>query len=119
MVAWFLGLEDVLSWLLVEGKRDAITVDMNGIALLRETQLVVVVKLEGNDMNFEELMGLDNRFKFGKHFGIVVNDEVLHRVVTVVKESTFVDQVVKVIIDTKEDCTKSDGCSGKMVCDDT
>ncbi|GJQ94689.1 hypothetical protein Tco_0005828 [Tanacetum coccineum] len=36
MVAWFLGLEDVLSWLLVEGKRDAITVDINAISLFRQ-----------------------------------------------------------------------------------
>ncbi|GKG48403.1 hypothetical protein Tco_0510288, partial [Tanacetum coccineum] len=35
MIAWFLGLEDVLSWLLVEGKRDATTVDINAIDLLR------------------------------------------------------------------------------------
>ncbi|GKD47137.1 hypothetical protein Tco_1271782, partial [Tanacetum coccineum] len=36
MVVWFLGLEDVLSWLLVEGKCDAITVDINAIALFRQ-----------------------------------------------------------------------------------
>ncbi|GJS81406.1 hypothetical protein Tco_0747947 [Tanacetum coccineum] len=36
MVARFLGLEDVLSWLLVEGKCDAITVYMNAIALFRQ-----------------------------------------------------------------------------------
>nr|GEW05818.1 hypothetical protein [Tanacetum cinerariifolium] len=36
MVAWFLGLEDVLSWLLVEGKCDAITFDINSIALFRQ-----------------------------------------------------------------------------------
>ncbi|GKC11592.1 hypothetical protein Tco_1008374 [Tanacetum coccineum] len=36
MVAWFLGLEDVLSWLLVERKRDAIIVDINSIALFRQ-----------------------------------------------------------------------------------
>nr|GEY12423.1 hypothetical protein [Tanacetum cinerariifolium] len=34
--AWFLRLEDVLSWLSVEGKRDAITVDINTIALFRQ-----------------------------------------------------------------------------------
>nr|GFA71140.1 hypothetical protein [Tanacetum cinerariifolium] len=79
MVAWFLGLEDVLSWLLVEGKRNAITVDINAITLFRqaigsspgrndgtaspksswETHLVVVVNLEGmvekNEL-IEELM---------------------------------------------------------------
>ncbi|GKF49563.1 retrotransposon protein, putative, ty1-copia subclass, partial [Tanacetum coccineum] len=36
MVAWFLGLEDVLSWLLVEGKHDAIIVEINAIALFRQ-----------------------------------------------------------------------------------
>ncbi|GJY36112.1 hypothetical protein Tco_0421490 [Tanacetum coccineum] len=35
MVAWFLGLEDVLSWLLVEGKRDVIAVVRNAIALFK------------------------------------------------------------------------------------
>nr|GFC28672.1 hypothetical protein [Tanacetum cinerariifolium] len=36
MVAWFLRLEDVLSWLLVKGKRDATTVEINAISLLRQ-----------------------------------------------------------------------------------
>ncbi|GJV93725.1 putative nucleotidyltransferase, ribonuclease H [Tanacetum coccineum] len=71
MIAWFLRLEDVMSWFLVKGKCDAITIDMNAIALLRA--------------------------------------------VTMVNESTFVDQVVKAIVDTEEDCTKHDGCSGKTV----
>ncbi|GJX20099.1 hypothetical protein Tco_1340961 [Tanacetum coccineum] len=71
--------------------------EQQDLSLIRETQLVVVVKLEGNDMHFEELMV----------------------VVTVEKESAFVDQVVKAIVDTKEDCTENDGCSGKTVCDDS
>nr|GEZ55361.1 hypothetical protein [Tanacetum cinerariifolium] len=36
MIAWFLGLEDVLSWLLVDKKRDATTADINVITLLRQ-----------------------------------------------------------------------------------
>ncbi|GJT08685.1 hypothetical protein Tco_0843147 [Tanacetum coccineum] len=36
MVAWFLGLEDVLSWLLVDEKCDATTIDINAISLLRQ-----------------------------------------------------------------------------------
>ncbi|GKC50581.1 hypothetical protein Tco_1073326 [Tanacetum coccineum] len=36
MVAWFLGLEDVLSWLLVKGKCDAIKVNINAVALFRQ-----------------------------------------------------------------------------------
>ncbi|GJZ84311.1 hypothetical protein Tco_0649650 [Tanacetum coccineum] len=35
MVAWFLRLEDVLSWLLVVGKRDVIAVVKNAIALFK------------------------------------------------------------------------------------
>ncbi|GKA24461.1 putative ribonuclease H-like domain-containing protein [Tanacetum coccineum] len=36
MVGWFLRLEDVLSWLLVEGKRDAIILNINALALFRQ-----------------------------------------------------------------------------------
>nr|GEW28947.1 hypothetical protein [Tanacetum cinerariifolium] len=36
MVAWFLRLKDVLSWLLVEENHASITVDMNVIALCRQ-----------------------------------------------------------------------------------
>nr|GEU65067.1 hypothetical protein [Tanacetum cinerariifolium] len=50
---------------------------------------------------------------------VVPDDEVLHGTVTVVKEITFVNQVVKAVVDTEEDCTKNDGCSSKMVWDDS
>ncbi|GKE15591.1 hypothetical protein Tco_1423168 [Tanacetum coccineum] len=93
--------------------------EQQDLSLVRKTQIVVVVKLEGNDMYSEELMMLDNYFESGKCFCIVMNDELLHRVVTIVKESTFVDQIVKVVVDTEEDYTENDGCSGKTVCDDS
>ncbi|GJZ12902.1 hypothetical protein Tco_0548132 [Tanacetum coccineum] len=70
--------------------------EQQDLSLVRETQLVVVVKLERNDMNFKELM----------HF-----EELM--------ESKFVDQVVKVVVDTEEDCIENDGCSCKTVCDDS
>ncbi|GKE59349.1 hypothetical protein Tco_1498534 [Tanacetum coccineum] len=111
MVAWFLGLEDVLSWLLVEGKRDAITVDINGIALLRQAI--------GSSPGRNDGTTRHESIEAGKHFSIIIDDEVLYRVMTVVKESTFFDQLVKAVVDTEEDCTKNDGCSGKMVCDDS
>ncbi|GJY65478.1 RNA-directed DNA polymerase, eukaryota, reverse transcriptase zinc-binding domain protein, partial [Tanacetum coccineum] len=60
-----------------------------------------------------------SRVRSHMHFGIDVDDEVLHKAVTVVKESTFIDQVVKFVVDTKEDCTKNDGCLCKIVCDDS
>ncbi|GKA74157.1 hypothetical protein Tco_0780459 [Tanacetum coccineum] len=60
-----------------------------------------------------------SRVRSDMHFGIDVDDEVLHKAVTVVKESTFVDQVVKFVVDIEEDCTKNDGCLCKIVCDDS
>ncbi|GJR83916.1 hypothetical protein Tco_0154701 [Tanacetum coccineum] len=68
---------------------------------------------------FDELMEHQYLSLAGTHFGSVVDDKVLHRVMTVVKESTFVDQWVKVVVNTKEDYTENDGCSGKKVCDDS
>nr|GEW25518.1 hypothetical protein [Tanacetum cinerariifolium] len=56
-------------------------IEQQDLSLVGETQLVIVVKLERHDMHFEELM-----------------------------ESTFVDQVVKAVVDTEEDCTENDGC---------
>ncbi|GJU90038.1 hypothetical protein Tco_1302461 [Tanacetum coccineum] len=87
------------------GKGDAITVDINAIALFRQA--------------IGSSPGINDGTTRPENFGIVVNDEVLHRVMTMVKESTFVDQVVKAVVDTEEDCTKNDERSGKMVCDDS
>ncbi|GJW51247.1 hypothetical protein Tco_0092598 [Tanacetum coccineum] len=101
MVAWFRRLEDILSWLLVEGKRDSITVDINAIALLRQA----IGSSPGRNVGTARPKSIE----FGLHFGIFVDDEVFHRVV--VKEITFVDQAVKAVIDTKEDCIENDGCS--------
>ncbi|GKB75333.1 hypothetical protein Tco_0942228 [Tanacetum coccineum] len=64
--------------------------EQQDLSLVGETQLVVVMKLEGHDMHFEELM-----------------------------ESTFVDQVVKAVVDIEDDYTENDECSSKMVCDDS
>ncbi|GJZ68541.1 hypothetical protein Tco_0631781 [Tanacetum coccineum] len=77
------------------GKCDAITVDMNGIDLLRQA------------------IGSSP----GRNDG--TTRPALHIVVIMVKESTFVDQVVTVVVDIEEDCTKNGGCSSKMVCDDS
>nr|GEY14929.1 hypothetical protein [Tanacetum cinerariifolium] len=74
--------------------------EQQDLSLVGETQLVVVVKLEGHDIHFEKLMVWCDLVEAGRHFDIVVNDEVLHRVMTLVKESTFVHQVVKAVVDT-------------------
>ncbi|GKD33921.1 hypothetical protein Tco_1249430 [Tanacetum coccineum] len=109
MIAWFLGLEDVLSWLLVKGKRDAITVDINAIVLFRQAI--------GSSPGINDGTARPESIGSVMHFGISVDDEVLQRVETLLKESTFADQVVTTVVDTEEDCTENDGWSGKMVCD--
>ncbi|GJS73607.1 hypothetical protein Tco_0706448 [Tanacetum coccineum] len=83
MVAWFLRLEDVLSWLLVKGKRDAITVDINAIAFFRQSI--------GSSPGRNDGTARPESIEAGMHFGIVVDDELLHKVVIMVKESAFVD----------------------------
>ncbi|GJX98012.1 hypothetical protein Tco_0355031 [Tanacetum coccineum] len=99
MVAWFLRLEDVLSWLLVEGKHNEIIIDINAIALFRqaigsspgrndgttilslvvESMLVVVVNLEGYHIDFEKLM------------------------------NEFVEELMIAVVDTKQNVTEFDG----------
>ncbi|GKC84331.1 hypothetical protein Tco_1140048 [Tanacetum coccineum] len=56
MVGLFCGLEDVLSLLLVEGKRDATTVDINAIALLRQAIGSSPVSMVEKNELFEDLM---------------------------------------------------------------
>ncbi|GJR99339.1 hypothetical protein Tco_0315848 [Tanacetum coccineum] len=54
-----------------------------------EIQLVVVVKLKGNDKHFEEQMVVDDLFMVGKHVGIVVDDVVLHKLISMVEKNEF------------------------------
>ncbi|GJZ24507.1 hypothetical protein Tco_0561966 [Tanacetum coccineum] len=60
-----------------------------------------MVKLEGNDKQFEELMVLDDRFKTGKHVDIVVDDEVLHKLVSMIERNELFDELMIAIVDTK------------------
>ncbi|GKC64331.1 hypothetical protein Tco_1096929 [Tanacetum coccineum] len=90
MVAWFLGLEDVLSWLLVDEKRDATTVDINAIALLRQA---IGSSPVGSGMNV----------------GNVMDDELLHKLVKMVEKNELVDELMIVVVDTKQNVTEVDG----------
>nr|GEV69935.1 hypothetical protein [Tanacetum cinerariifolium] len=87
MVAWFLGLEDILRLLLVEGKLDAIIVDINSIALLRQEIR-------------SSLAGI--------HFDIVVDDEVLYKLVSMVEKNELVKELMIVVVDTEQNVTKFD-----------
>ncbi|GJV35721.1 hypothetical protein Tco_1408198 [Tanacetum coccineum] len=86
---WFLGLEDVLSWLLVEGKRNATTVDINAIALLRQ-----------------EIGSSPSR-----NTGIArpeSNDEVLHKLVSMVEKNELFEELMIVVMDTEQNLIKLD-----------
>nr|GFD54451.1 hypothetical protein [Tanacetum cinerariifolium] len=58
--------------------------EQQDLSLVGETQLLVVMKLEGHDMHFEELMVLYDRVESGMHFDNVMDDAVLHKLISMV-----------------------------------
>ncbi|GJX36132.1 hypothetical protein Tco_0247689 [Tanacetum coccineum] len=54
-----------------------------------------------------------------KEPNIVVDDEVLHKIMNMVKKSRIIKQLVKAIVDNEKDCTVIDGCFDMKVCDDS
>ncbi|GKD82155.1 hypothetical protein Tco_1348994 [Tanacetum coccineum] len=90
MVAWFLGLEDVLSWLLVERKRDATTVDINAIDLLRQA-IRSSPGINTGTASPESRM----------HVGMVVDAEVLHELVSMVEKNKLFEELMIVVMDTE------------------
>ncbi|GKA67650.1 hypothetical protein Tco_0767567 [Tanacetum coccineum] len=95
MVAWFLGLEDVISWLLVEGKCDSITVEINAIALFRQA---IGSSLGRNDGTTSPESRMD--------VGIVVDDEVLHKIVSVVEKNELVKELMIAVVATEHNSTE-------------
>ncbi|GJR98213.1 hypothetical protein Tco_0270387 [Tanacetum coccineum] len=71
------------------------------LSLVRETQLVVVVKLEGYDMHFEEPMVVYDLVVSGMDVGIVVNDKVLHKLVSMVENNELVEELMIAVVDTE------------------
>ncbi|GKC37740.1 hypothetical protein Tco_1050124 [Tanacetum coccineum] len=94
MVAWILRLEDVLSWFLVEGKRDAITVAINVIALLRQA---IGSSPSRNDGTASPESGM--------HVGIIVDDEVLYKFISMVEKNELVEELMIVVLDTEQNLT--------------
>ncbi|GKF19922.1 hypothetical protein Tco_0068560, partial [Tanacetum coccineum] len=66
-----------------------------------ETQLVVVVKLEGYDMHFEELMVVSDGVRSGIDVGIVMDDDVLHKLISMVEKNELFEELMIVIVDTE------------------
>ncbi|GKB20939.1 hypothetical protein Tco_0854862 [Tanacetum coccineum] len=103
MVAWFLGLDDVPSWLLVEGKRDTTTVDINAIALLRQAIGSSAGRNTGT-ASPESIYGNS----IDKHVDIVVDDEVLYKLISMVEKNEWFDELMIAMVDTKQSLTEYD-----------
>ncbi|GJR68910.1 hypothetical protein Tco_0014975 [Tanacetum coccineum] len=80
-----------LSWLLVEGKCDAITVDKNAVTLLRHA--------------------------IGSSPDTIVDDAVLDKTVIVIEDCKSVEKLLTTIVDTEKCCIKN-CCLDKKRCDD-
>ncbi|GJX56767.1 hypothetical protein Tco_0286664 [Tanacetum coccineum] len=100
MVAWFLGLEGVLSWVLVEEKRDAITVDINAIALFRQA---IGSSPGRNDGTASPESSWGNAA-----CGMVVDDEVLYKLVSMVEKNEFFEELMIAVMDTEQNLTEFD-----------
>nr|GEV19254.1 hypothetical protein [Tanacetum cinerariifolium] len=90
--AWFIGLEDVLSWLWVKGKRDAITVDINAIALFRQA---IRSSSGRNDRTASPGSSWGNS-ACGCEIG-----GVLHKLVSMVEKNELVEELMIVFVDTE------------------
>nr|GEW14366.1 RNA-directed DNA polymerase, eukaryota [Tanacetum cinerariifolium] len=92
MVSWFLRLEDVLSWLLVGGKKK---IELQDLSLAGETQLVVVVKLQKIKKDFLKLMVVGELLEADT----VGNEKLLHKIVNVVERDNNVEHLVMTVVD--------------------
>ncbi|GJU74105.1 hypothetical protein Tco_1265510 [Tanacetum coccineum] len=95
MVAWFLRLKDVLSWLYVEGKRNATTVDINAIALLRQAM--------GSSLGRNTETARPE-----SSWGNLAYDEMFHKLVSMVEKNELFEELMIAVVDTEQDVTEFD-----------
>ncbi|GJY96173.1 hypothetical protein Tco_0512534 [Tanacetum coccineum] len=69
--------------------------ELQDLSLAVETQLVVVVKLQGIDTHFVELMVVGELLEVYT----VGNEKVLHKIVNVVERDNTVEQIVMTVVD--------------------
>ncbi|GKE27095.1 hypothetical protein Tco_1442479 [Tanacetum coccineum] len=100
MVAWFLRLEDVLSWLLVEGKRDTIIVNINDISLFRQA----IRSSPGRNDETASPKSIGSRMGVG----IVMDDEVLHKLISMVENNELFEELMTAVVDTEQNLTELD-----------
>ncbi|GJX99322.1 hypothetical protein Tco_0356341 [Tanacetum coccineum] len=80
-------------------------IELQDLSLARETQLVVVVKLQEIDKQFMELMVVGELLEADT----VCNEKVLHKIVNVVERDNIVEQLVMIVVHNEWDCTDIDG----------
>ncbi|GJR96175.1 hypothetical protein Tco_0268349, partial [Tanacetum coccineum] len=95
-------------WLLIEGKRDATTTDINTIALLRQA----IGSSPGRKTSIEYVKSnwenSDYGFEAGKHVENVVDDEVLHKLVSMAENNELFEELMIVVVDTELNLTEFD-----------
>ncbi|GKA85952.1 hypothetical protein Tco_0807606 [Tanacetum coccineum] len=79
--------------------------ELQYLSLAGETQLVVVVTLQGVDKQYVEQMVVGELFKAYT----IGNEKVLHKTMNVVKKGNTVKQLVMIVVDSKLECTEIDG----------
>ncbi|GJR11399.1 hypothetical protein Tco_0794051 [Tanacetum coccineum] len=89
---------------ILNGKHDATTVDINAIALLRQAigsspgRKTRTARPESNWEN-----------SAGKHVDNVVDDEVLHKLVSMVEKNELFDELMIAVVDIEQSLTEFDG----------
>ncbi|GKF72373.1 hypothetical protein Tco_0208487, partial [Tanacetum coccineum] len=96
------GLEDVLSWLLVDGKHDSTIVDINAIALLRQA----IGSSPGKNTGIVSPGSIWGKSSID--CGSIVDDEVLHKLVSMVEKNELVKELMIDVMDTEQNLTEFD-----------
>ncbi|GJS31293.1 hypothetical protein Tco_0491913 [Tanacetum coccineum] len=86
--------------LLVEGKRDAIIVDINAIALLRQA----IGSSPGRNDGTPSPESIGSRMDVD----IFVDDEALHKLISMVEKNELFKKLMIVVVDTKQNFTEVD-----------
>ncbi|GJW87335.1 hypothetical protein Tco_0162675 [Tanacetum coccineum] len=92
-----------LSWLLIEGKRDVTTVGIIAIALLRQA-IRSSPRRNTETASPESIYGKST----DKHVDIVVDDEVLHKLVSMFENNDLFEELMIVVVDIELNLTEFD-----------
>ncbi|GJY11394.1 hypothetical protein Tco_0379579 [Tanacetum coccineum] len=82
------------SWLLVEGKRNAITADINAIALFRQA----IGSSPGRNDGTTSPESIVSEILVG----MVMDDEVLHKLVSIIEKNELFEELMIVVVDTEQ-----------------